>query len=299
MIQGLWKRLFIVVAVVLVVSVALSGILWQQLYVTNRQLSETAAQLETTNRQLEDTKAQLNTIMSEMELKAEYDRMLNDYANLREQINQRLGFGKDCQRFITPDDPEIWAKVLEITGGYSPDTVELWKDYGRLFQWILRNIEYSADSPTPLLPESISGTLGWRNDFWRMPVETLRDGTGDCEDLSALLASMLLSYNQRRSSVWILGIQTFDSTPKGHVAVALPIENHQLTIFDLSARYYTPFTDLGGIGTQEVSLAIDAWLTHLKEEMHDAQIYIVFSEDFYQEFSNTQEFIDWMSELLP
>jgi len=278
MIHGLWKKLFIIVTVLLVASIILGGSLWQQLYVTNRQLSETAAQLETINRQLEDTKAQLNTIMSEMELKAEYDRMLNDYANLREQINLRLGFGKDCQRFITPDDPEIWAKVLEITGGYSPDTVELWKDYGRLFQWILRNIEYSADSPTPLLPESISGTLGWRNDFWRMPVETLRDGAG---------------------SVWILGVQTFDSTPKGHVAVALPIENQQLTIFDLSARYYTPFTDLGGIGTQEVSLAIDAWLTHLKEEMHDAQIYIVFSEDFYQEFSNTQEFIDWMSELLP
>jgi len=297
MIQGLWKRLFVVGSVLLVVSIALGGSLWQQLYFANGQLSQTSAQLEAASKQLEDTKAQLNTIMSETELAADHEQMLSDYANLREQINLRLGFGEDCQRFITPDEPEIWAKVLEITGGYSPDTVELWKDYGRMFQWILRNIEYSADSPTPLLPESISGTLGWRNDFWRMPVETIRDGVGDCEDLSVLLASMLLSYNQRRSSIWILGIQTFGSTPKGHVAVALPIENHQLTIFDLSARYYTPFQDLGGIGTQEVSLAIDAWLTHLKKEMHGAQVYIVFSEDFYQEFSNTQEFIDWMGKL--
>ncbi len=297
MIQGFWKLLFVVVSVLLVVSIAFGGSLWQQLYFANGQLSQTSAQLEAANKQLEETKARLNTLASEMELAADAGQMLDDYASLREQINLRLGFGEDCQRFITPDEPEVWAKVLEITGGYSPDNVELWKDYGRMFQWILRDIDYSADSSTPLLPESINGTLGWRDDFWRMPVETIRDGTGDCEDMSVLLASMLLSYNQRRSSVWILGIQTFGSTPKGHVAVALPIENHQLTIFDLSARYYTPFQDLGGIGTQEVSLAIDAWLTHLKKEMHGAQVYIVFSEDFYQEFSNTQEFIDWMGKL--
>ena len=33
------------------------------------------------------------------------------------------------------------------------------------------------------------------------------------------------------------------------------------------------------------------------EETHDAQIYVVFSEDFYQEFSTTEEFIDWMYRL--
>jgi len=299
MIQGLWKKLFIAVAVLLVASIILGGSLWQQLNATNRQLNETTAQLEAINRQLDDIKAQLDSLKPEMELKAEQEQMLNDYANLREQINLRLGIREDGQRFITPDDPEIWAKVLEITGGYSPDTVELWRDYGRLFQWILKNIEYSADSPSPLLPESINGTLEWRKDFWRMPVETMKDGIGDCEDTAVLLASMLLNYNLRTSTVWILGIQTFGSTPKGHVAVALPIENHQLTIFDPSARYYTPFSHVGGIGTQEVSLAIDDWVTHLKDEMPGAQIYAVFSEDFYQEFTNTQEFIDWVNELLP
>ncbi len=299
MIQGSWKKLFIAAAVLLVASIILGGSLWQQLNATNRQLNETTAQLEATNRQLDDIKAQLDSLKPEMELKAEQEQMLNDYANLREQINLRLGIREDGQRFITPDDPEIWAKVLEITGGYSPDTVELWRDYGCLFRWIVQNIEYSADSPSPLLPESINGTLEWRKDFWRMPVETMKDGIGDCEDTAVLLASMLLNYNQRRSTVWILGIQTFGSTPKGHVAVALPIENHQLTIFDPSARYYTPFPHVGGIGTQEVSLAIDDWVTHLKDEMPGAQIYAVFSEDFYQEFTNTQEFIDWVNELLP
>jgi len=50
----------------------------------------------------------------------------------------------------------------------------------------------------------------------------------------------------------------------------------------------------GVIGSLEVTPAIDDWLARLEEEMHDAQVYVVFSEDFYQEFSTTEEFIDWM-----
>ena len=287
MTQGLWRKLLISVTVLLVASILFSGSLWYQLNLTNKQLNDTTVKLE-------DIKVQLDSLKPEMELKAEHEQMLSDYASLREQINLRLGFGEDSQRFITPDDPEISALVLEITEGYSEDATEFWRDYGRMFRWVIGNIEYSSDSPTPVLPESIDGALEWRNDFWRTPAETIRDETGDCEDLSALLASMLLNYNQRRFTIWIVGIQTFGSTPKGHVAVAIPIESNQLTIFDPSARYHTPFPHLGGIGTQEVTLAVADWTTHLKDEMPGAQVYVVFSEDFYQEFTSTQEFIDWV-----
>ena len=294
MTQGLWKKLLISVTVLLVVSITLSGSLWHQLSAINRQLNNTMAQLDAASRQLEDIKAQLDSLKPEMELKAEQEQMLSDYASLREQINLRLAFGEDGRRFITPDDPEISAKVQEITGGYSEDSQEAWRDSSRLFRWILENVEYSSDSPTPLLPESMNGTLEWRNDFWRTPAETITDAAGDCEDMSTLLTSMLLNYNQRRFTIWIIGIQTFGPTPKRHVAVAIPVENHQLTIFDPSGRYYTPFPHMGGIGTQEVTLAIADWTTYLQDEMPDAEVYVVFSEDFYQEFTTTQEFIDWV-----
>ena len=109
---------------------------------------------------------------------------------------------------------------------------------------------------------------------------------------------MLLNYNQRKFDVWIVGIRTFGSVPKGHVAVAIPVENRRLTILDPPSRYFTPFLTTGGIiGSLEVTPAIDDWLAHLNEEMRDAEIYVVFSEDFYQEFSTTEEFIDWMYRL--
>ena len=275
MIQGLWKKSFIVVAVLLVIFIVLSGVLWQQ---------------------LNDTTVQLNAVKPGMDnLKAERDQMLSDYASLRDEINLRVGNIRDGQRLIMPDDPEIVAKVQEITGGYSEE--ELWKDYTRLYQWIIRNIKYSLDSPTPILPESVNGTLEWGEDFWRTPAETIRDGTGDCEDISVMLTSMLLNYNQRRFPVCVVGIKTTGSEPRAHIAVAILSEGNQLSFFDISGRYWTPFSALGGFGSQDAPLALDHWLNHLKDEMPGAQVYVVFSENFYQEFSGNEEFIDWASKV--
>ena len=288
--QSLWKKLFIAVTVLLVISFALDASLWQQLNATRIQLNETISQLN-------DTTAQLNAVSPGMDsLIAERDRVLNSYADLRRQINLRLGVGQDCQSFITPDDPEISAWVQEITGGYSEE--ELWKDYARLFQWTMRNVKYSLDSPVPILPESPDGTLEWKKDFWRTPVQTISDGTGDCEDISLLLTSLMLNYNQRRYPVWIVGVKTTGSNPRAHVAVAIPSANNQLSFFDVPGRYYTPFANVGGFGSQDVPQALTHWLNHLEEEMVGAQVYVAFSENFYQEFSGNEEFIDWTSKLL-
>ena len=297
--EGLWGKLFIAATALLVAAVILGGILWYRLDTTKVQLQDTQTQLEATNRQLNDTQAQLNTIKPEMDsLKAEREQILIDYANLKKQIDLRLGIGKDAQQFITPNDPVVSATVQEITGGHTEEVDELWGDYRRLFQWIVKNIEYSLDSPTPLLPEPVGGSLGWVSDFWRLPVETINDKTGDCEDMAVLLTSMLRNYNQQKFDVWIIGIRTLGSVPKGHMAVTIPIEHRRLTILDPAARYYTPFHTSGGIiGSLEVIPAIDDWLAHLNEDMHDSQIYVVFSEDFYQGFSTTEEFIDWMYRL--
>ncbi|MFB0559141.1 MAG: transglutaminase-like domain-containing protein [Dehalococcoidales bacterium] len=283
MMQSLWKKLFIAVTVLLVISFVLDAGLWYQLNVTKSQLNDTIARLDAVKPEMDS-------------LKVERDRVVSGYADLREQINLRLGMGQDSQSFITPDEPEISARVQEITGGYSEE--KLWKDYAHLFQWVMRNIKYSLDSPTPLLPESVDGTLEWAADFWRTPVQTISDGTGDCEDIALLLTSLLLNYNQRRYPAWIVGVKTTGDQPRAHVAVAIPSENNQLSFFDIPGRYYTPFSTVGGFGSQDVPLAVDHWLNHLEEEMLGAQIYVVFSESFYQEFSGNEEFIDWASLLL-
>ena len=269
--QGIWKKLLIAVAALLVVSLILTGVLWQR---------------------LNDISAQLNAIKPGMDsLKAERDQMLSDYASLRDEINLRVGFKENGPLLIMPDDPEIVAKVQEIAGSYSEE--ELWKDYASLYQWTMRNIKYSLDSPTPILPDSVNGTLEWGRDFWRTPAETIAHGTGDCEDISVMLTSMLLNYNQRRFPVCVIGIQTIGSEAKAHMAVAILNEGDQLSIFDITSRYWTPFSTMGGFGTQDIPVALDHWYNHLEEELPAPQVYVVFSENFYLEFSGNEEFIDW------
>ncbi|HUV75934.1 MAG TPA: transglutaminase-like domain-containing protein [Dehalococcoidales bacterium] len=273
MTQGLWKKSFIAAAVLLVVFIVLTGVLWQQ---------------------LNDTNTLLNAVKSGMDsLQAERDQMVSDYARLRNELNLRGGYKRNGPYLITPDDPEIAAKVLEITGGY--DEEDLWKDYARLYQWTMRNIKYSLDSPTPILPESVDGTLEWGKDFWRTPVETIRDGTGDCEDVSVMLASMMLNYNQRRYPVCVVGIQTTGADAKAHVAVAILNEGDLLSIFDVTSRYWTPFSEVGGFGAQPIPEALDHWFNHLKDEMPGAQVYEIFSENYYWEFTGNQQFIEWAS----
>lgn len=273
---GLWRKLFVAASVLLAMSLILGIGSWYQLNIL---------------------RTQLNTVKSEMEnLKAERVQTLSSYADIREQVNVRLGIGQDAQFFFTPDIPEISAIVQETTGGYSDRY--LWRDYGRLYQWTMKNIRYSLDSRTPILPESADEPLSWRGDFWRLPIETIRDETGDCEDTALLLASMLLNYNERRYPAWIIGLKTTGPDPKAHVAVAIPSTNIQLTIFDISGHYYTPFLGLGGFGSQYVPMALDHWLAHLDDDMPDAQVYMVFSENFYKEFSGNEEFIEWASKQL-
>ena len=325
-----WKILFSAAAILLAGCVIICGVLGYKLNATEAQLNATKTQLESAKTQLdasktelESTRSQLDASEAELEdteirlvatenlldireteldatrsqlevMDGERNQILARYSKFREQINMRLGSGYDCQSFITPDDPTISDKVREITGGYSEDVNEYWRDFERLYRWVTRNIEYSYDSYTPVLPEIMERTLIWSREFWRMPAETLEDKTGDCEDMTALLASMLLNYNEGRFAVWCVVIRTPSPEVAGHVAVAFPVEGEELTILDPAGNYLTGF--YGSIGSKDVAVAIREWLSHWEREMPGAQIYMAFSTDFYREFSSTEEFINWVRE---
>jgi len=275
-----------------------------QLGATKAQLADTEAQLDVTKTQLattivqwDTTKALLTKVESQLETaKNNNSQLLNQYAGLKSQINVRLGLtSQDRQSFITPNNSVVSAKVQEITGGYTGDTDKYWRDFERLYRWVVANISYSNDSPMPLLPETISGPLIWREECWRTPEETLREKTGDCEDMAALLASMLRNYNEGRYRVWILGIKSNDPGVKRHVGVAFPVAGGRLTILDPAGNYYTGYP-YGSLQSESSSVAVRKWLSHWMREMPGAEIYLAFSEDSYQEFSSTAEFLTWLKE---
>jgi len=222
--------------------------------------------------------------------------MTNQYISIREQINVRLALTPQVeQSFLTSGSLAVSVKVQEITGGYSENVTEYWRDFYRLYRWVVDNISYSSDSYMPFLPETISGVFAWSKECWRTPEETLADETGDCEDMAVLLASMLRSYNEGKYDIWILKI--ISSTPEapGHVAVAFPVAGGNLTILDPAGNYYTGYP-YGTLGSESTSVAVNQWLSHWRNDMPGVEIVEMFSETDYQQFSGTAEFITWSKE---
>jgi len=261
-----------------------------KLTVSENKVTDTEAKLSTTENQLEDTKSQLSGVTTQLTAtQDENTRMTNNYSSLRAQIDLKLGRGEDSEKFITPNDPLVVARAIQIAGTYTQDANKLWRDYQRLYQWVVDNIKYNYDTNLPLLPMAMSGDLTWEQEYWRMPEETLNNKVGDCEDMAALLASLMLSYNNQQYGVWAIIIRNQDS---GHVAVALPVVGKELSILDPAGKYYTGYR-ANWLRSFEVGVAVSDWLAAWAPDMPGAKITAVFSDDFYKEFSGTQDFINW------
>ena len=125
-----------------------------------------------------------------------------------------------------------------------------------------------------------------------MPEETIKDETGDCEDMAVLLASMLRSYNERRYGVWVLVLKTSIPGITGHVAVAFPVQGGKLSILDPAGNYYTGY-QYGSLGSESIAVAVSEWLSLWKTKIPGAEVVIAFSDDFSHSFSSTAEFVTW------
>ena len=93
--------------------------------------------------------------------------------------------------YITPDDPLVLQTLANIT------TNPLIPDWIEIRDWVANNIEYNADSE---VHDAI--------EYWQFPNETLTLRTGDCEDFSILLCSLLRANGWNENEVYVvLGVK--------------------------------------------------------------------------------------------
>jgi hypothetical protein len=262
------------------------------------ELATAREDLASTEDELASTRTEMAAMTTEMqEMEEEKEHMAAGYLELREQINLRLDQGTASQQYITPDDAVVIARAFAVAGNYTQaqDVIEVWDDFQRLYNWVVDNIRYSSNSYIPIMPATIGGAISWQDECWRTPVETLQQGTGDCEDMATLLASMILSYGSKNFSVWAIAIHDRQPGSSGHLAVVLPVEGNNLTILDPAGNYYTGYRT-GRLRSYDVEIEIDDWLYHWSGELPGAYVSFLFSDETYREFAGTQEFIDWVKE---
>jgi len=94
-------------------------------------------------------------------------------------------------RYITPDNPTV-VRAAEAAdkGATSPEEIAL-----NVWQYIYDNTKYKLSKE------------------WKEPAQTLRDGIGDCEDVTFLAASMLPNMGVRNFKV-VIGELIFPSGAK-------------------------------------------------------------------------------------
>ncbi len=116
--------------------------------------------------------------------------------------------GSEFKSYITPECPWVQGTLQGILGDppYEPSQ----DGFDDIRDWVADNIEYEKDDKR------------WGEDYWQTPEETLTYYTGDCEDFSTLLCSLLRAYGIDAERVYVaLGVDGDDEEP-GH---AFLIEN--------------------------------------------------------------------------
>jgi len=218
-----------------------------------------------------------------------YNYFISWYNNIKNQVNVRIKpYLSNMTKFVTPDDPTVVSLMLSVTGGWSnpSDMGEAWSDMYKLYKWVVDNIMYSYDSPEPLLPD-IGGSVIWRDELWRYPNETIRAGTGDCEDMANLLASLILAHNGKKYGVWVMLIDFGDS---GHAAVVIPVKGGKIAILDPAGRYYTS-TWYGSLTSRDATEELQKYFQHWGLS---GRVYAVYSYNMYKTFNSNEEFIQYV-----
>jgi len=130
---------------------------------------------------------------------SQYLRVKKVVGTLPISILPRSPWDPEIMKFyVTPDDPVVKAAVADIL---SRGKVGVFNDFEALRDWVGWHISYRSD-------QEVHG----ERDYWQLPAETLKLGTGDCEDFAILLCSLLRAYGVPSDRAYVAVGRTPDKT---------------------------------------------------------------------------------------
>ena len=106
------------------------------------------------------------------------------FVNATRYFDQNL-----CRTFVTPND----ASVVELKNSILAGKPVITPNWVAIRDWVGTNVQYKSDS-------EVHG----ENEFWQFPNETIPLRTGDCEDFSLLLCSLLRADGWPTDRVYVI-----------------------------------------------------------------------------------------------
>lgn len=155
------------------------------------------------------------------------------YRGLEVRRNPQILGDQAMASFVTSDEPIIVTlanKLKRMAETQNYNAVET----TNLILHFVQYLKYSADN----------ASLG-PNEYWRYPVETLVDETGDCEDTSALFASLMEALGH--DAVFLLYVIEQNGQQLGHLAVGIDMPGAEGTSASYEGKdyYYCETTTSG------------------------------------------------------
>jgi hypothetical protein len=158
----------------------------------------------------------------------------------------------EFKSYITPESPWVEGTLQGILGDppYEPSQA----GFDDIRDWVANNIDYMPDENR------------WGEDYWQTPEETLSYNTGDCEDFSTLMCSLLRAYGIDAERVY----------------VALGINNEEYGHAFLIEDWYHD-----GVWRRIESQAPSSWSrkTHPDSELDEYEITAAFNDLYYYDES--------------
>jgi tetratricopeptide (TPR) repeat protein/sugar lactone lactonase YvrE len=209
----------------------------------------------------EDTPVQVDIRLSYFEDNAE--KVVSQNAPLSLYSRNAISWNEKARiaSFITPKDAPVVEFSRQAIRAFLPQlkTTTVMKPLAKamLFFESMKalNISYVQDPKTPFAEASKNPTI---LDYVQFPRETLRRRTGDCDDTTALLSSLLES----------IGVETALIDTPGHIFMMANIEENDPAVIGLPIERFVEYRNSYWIPIETTKLSagfLDAWQTAATE----------------------------------
>ncbi len=236
------------------------------------QTKDTIAALKSETSQTEQKILEVEPFILEEQEKQKEIQNLIDALNLKEpELQEKLNLyekvaTKDPRVLITLDDPVVKAKVEEVTR-LSRTTGEKQQ---AIFEYVRKEITYVTEG-NPKEWKYPQPFLQFKPEFWQFPRETIEWGSGDCEDQSILLCTMMRMAGVPASNVRVvLGLLHVSGGVGGHAWVEFKMGDTWFALESTSvyfnymekSEYYSLFSpDIMGWFNDEEYYEEESWKT--------------------------------------